>query len=227
MADIPQLIYAMKNLLLALLVTVSAVNASAAMVYGDRTYFTAAVSSPTTVTFEDIGAAYTPVFRPSPFITNNVTFTGNYLGLVSPFPALGRGDYTTGTGTALYTESSPTLLDIALPGSYSAFGTDLRAAGPFNTIFYTLTFSDGEIFTSVSVNGNTSFFGVTLNGPITGVSISGLSHLSDTNYSSFDNVTFANTIAAPNPTKVPEPATVALFGLGVLGFAASRRKSAK
>jgi hypothetical protein len=37
----------------------------------------------------------------------------------------------------------------------------------------------------------------------------------------------ADSKLAFNVTAVPEPATVALFGLGLLGFAASRRKSAK
>lgn len=39
-------------------------------------------------------------------------------------------------------------------------------------------------------------------------------------YLEFDNVAYVN-------AKVPEPTTVALLGLGLLGFAASRRKSAK
>ena len=41
----------------------------------------------------------------------------------------------------------------------------------------------------------------------------------------FDNVTYGPT--APAISSVPEPTSIALMGLGLLGFASSRRKSAK
>ena len=44
-------------------------------------------------------------------------------------------------------------------------------------------------------------------------------------YHSFNNSSF--TFTDPNPSAVPEPTTVALLGLGLLGVAASRRKSTK
>jgi hypothetical protein len=43
-------------------------------------------------------------------------------------------------------------------------------------------------------------------------------------YHSFDNIVVA---AAIPPAQVPEPGTVAMFGLGLLAFTAARRKSAK
>jgi hypothetical protein len=199
----------MKNLLLALLLTISAVEASASMVYANRDAWTAAVSTPTTLTFEGIAPTNYYVYEGTSFTNSGVTFSGPGLFVIdSGFST----DYTTGTGDALFINNYPATTKIVLPGSYSAFAIDLRGYSGITTS-YTLKFSDNEIF-NVSSGNATSFFGVALNGPVTGLSIT------SNYYASYDNVAFAN-------TKVPEPTTVALLGLGLLGVAASRRKAAK
>lgn len=81
------------------------------------------------------------------------------------------------------------------------------------------------------VLGNQAFFSTTFSSPVTFVGdvISGL-RLTDTlhvGYAYHDVSSNMTYTISGTPSNVPEPATIALLGLGMLGIATSRRKSAK
>lgn len=79
----------------------------------------------------------------------------------------------------------------------------------------TFTANNGSVFTVL--NGVTGHFDL----PASFANINSvIYHITSGYNGSVDNVTF-------NAAQVPEPASIALLGLGLLGFAASRRKSAK
>ena len=78
----------------------------------------------------------------------------------------------------------------------------------------TFTASNGAVFTVL--NGVTGHFTL----PASFENITSVIYHIDDYDGSIDNVTF-------NAAQVPEPASIALLGLGLLGFAASRRRSAK
>ena len=92
----------------------------------------------------------------------------------------------------------------------------------FATGFPQLTFEDG-IFdnfnyqTTIGMNGATEYFSSSANS-------SGGTNFGGTGI--FGNYDLSSTSTMPTPTAVPEPGTLTLFGLGLLGLGVARRQAA-
>ena len=82
-----------------------------------------------------------------------------------------------------------------------------------NPVQLNISLGNGDSFTA-STSAGYGFFGVTTDTPFSVISIT-----TANSFTAVDNVSYGS-------AAVPEPTTVALLGLGLLGFAASRRKSA-
>lgn len=203
----------MKKIALALLLATVTFQASAAAVFTDRAAWTGATTVAKTVDFE--GATSSLFYAGYSYQSGGMTFTSSQTGdgiyVISPnFSSV----YTTGTGAALFSDQFPSTVTVSLGGAYGAFGIDLRGyyGGVDN---YTITLSDNQVFNLNSAS-TTAFFGVVLDHTINSVKID------STYYTAFDNVSIGAATRA-----VPEPASVALLGLGMLGLMFARRKSAK
>lgn len=122
--------------------------------------------------------------------------------------------YNWGTGTVgLLNNLDPETLTFDNPvTAFSAdFGSILNYGASISIAI------DGNTFTLLTNNfPNLSFFGYASATPFSSVSIQAANNA----YPIIDNITLGT-------TNIPEPATIALLGLGLLGFAASRRKSVK
>lgn len=114
------------------------------------------------------------------------------------------------TGDVFYTNGA-TSVNAGI-SNVSGFGLDMEP-NPFADYLMSLTLSDGSVITqSVNGFGGADFFGWVGSG------------VTSFNMSSSVDFAFGRFVEANN---VPEPATTTLLGLGLLGFAAMRRKSSK
>lgn len=101
------------------------------------------------------------------------------------------------------------------------FGTAVTSVGFDFGDFYSsivnlsITLGNGDMFNVSSPSNAYGYFGVTSN-----VAFNSLTITTNNLYTGFDNVTFG-------AAAVPEPASLALLGVGLFGFAAARRKNAK
>jgi hypothetical protein len=100
------------------------------------------------------------------------------------------------------------------------FGAGVTAVGFDFGAFYDnavslfVTLNDGSTFTANAPSSAYGFFGVTSDSPITSIAFS-----TGNAFTAFDNVSVGNAVSS-----VPEPGSLAMFGLGALGLLAARRK---
>jgi hypothetical protein len=184
-------------------------------IYTSRAAWTAATSGVTTADFNGIASVGSYVsYGSGPAVIDGLTFTSNDSMFVID-PAYYGFPYPDGFFNADY--NVPNIVTIALPGSYTAVGFDfgslfsggasfdvtLGALGPF-TVVSTGSTQDGVLDFAGFVS-TTSFSTVTLSMP------------DAPSYNSVDNFSYGG-------AAVPEPASIALLGSGLLGVAGILRR---
>jgi len=190
------------------------------VVYTDRTTFEAALKSETTETFNELGPnirAYSPNLTQADGLTQPLTITGSGNYLLSG-SASSLAGYHPSNGTYLLggigSSASDGITVTFAPNSMNAAGADVSNYTVDGPVSFTGTTTLGETFSGmVQVAGSNKnspfgFLGVTTspNDFITSIRFSATVG-SNVNVL-VDNVSFG--------TPIPEPASIALFGSGVL-----------
>lgn len=192
----------------ALAALFAATSAQAALIlYTDRAAFDAATT----------GTVVEPYTAPLNSFTEISNTTYNGIGYSSDTYLVDPGYSPT-----LYQWNSGAVLLIDSPATLT-FGASTAFAADFGTILgqannVTVTLNGIATVISTSLRPELSFYGWTSTDPITSVQIS-----TSADYLILDNVTRAR--RAP-PVDVPEPDSIALLGLGLLGLALSRKRRA-
>jgi len=205
-----------KSILALLVASAMASQASASVVFADRTSWSAAVAVTNTVGYEGIARDDWFVELPDNHLTiEGVTVKGQIgsLFVIGKDYAESGGTFCLGTGACLFTYGPS--LDASVQVATNAFAFDLRGYFEGSTDF-TVEFADGESFSVTAANPGGAFFGVALDNAVSSFKIR-----TNSEFMEIDNVAYG---AAAT---VPEPTGLALVSLALAGLAlSSRRRSA-
>ena len=208
-------------MLLSTILLVSSFANAGLIVFSDRSLFQDQLASATNIDFEDDWASTWNGFNSaSGYTTQGVNFVGNFNS--SYYLYVNNNNYaqTWGgmdAGDSLLVEGRG-VLNATLPTAINMLGFDFSlsegVAGLSKSVTFTL--NSGESFTRNVLTRQKNFFGIMSDSAIAGFSFQ-TTLAERPPLLSIDNVTFG-------VTSVPEPSTLAIFALGMIGLASRRFK---
>lgn len=215
---------------LAVALCVASVGSAAVITtYTDRAVWTAAVGAPSfTVDFESYTA--TASFASAPL--NAGPFTLSTVGTapagtefidVSPFVSTDPIPPSFGNATAAIYVKNPVAVDLTFATGVSGFFADFLYAGNGVPLTLSLSFAGGgSADVSVPGGGTTLVpFGFVASAPITAIRFNN----SRNDGFFIDNVAGLSSALVTPPTTVPEPGSLALFGIAIAALGFSRRRN--
>lgn len=181
--------------------------------YTNKTIFDQAATSTTTIDFTGLSGSSAYTYYGTSLNVSGVGFTANNDLFVfkpsfygSPYSPAQAGEYLNNNwGGAI---------SVKFNQGVTAFSFDTTSL--FSTGAGSVVLSNGQSFAFNYNMGSYTFLGFTSDTSITGYTV-------NADYTVLDDVRLG---AADSPASVPEPGSLALIGLGILGFLGARRKRA-
>ena len=212
---------AQKTLIMLALAGLSAGAEASLIQYSDRTTFEAQGTIVENYGFEDWGSSGGYVYPADPYTAHGVTYTSTQNVIMKP-----NFGYGNSSNIILNNYWSP--LSGAIAGTYDMLGFDLGVLGGTSPLDFTITTNVGTYaFNNISVpnvRDGMTFFGFVADPGENITSMIFSSQFGGGYAPSLDNVTLGT--AGISPNAVPEPATVALLGMGLAGLGFARRRKA-
>lgn len=212
---------AQKTLIMLALAGLSAGAEASLIQYSDRTTFEAQGTIVENYGFEDWGSSGGYVYPADPYTAHGVTYTSTQNVIMKP-------DFGYGNGSNIILNNYWSPLSGAITGTYDMLGFDLGVLGGTSLLDFTITTNVGTYaFNNVNVpnvRDGMTFFGFVADPGENITSMIFSSQLGAGYAPSLDNVTLGT--AGISPNAVPEPATVALLGMGLAGLGFARRRKA-
>ncbi|MEC5386389.1 PEP-CTERM sorting domain-containing protein [Uliginosibacterium sp. H3] len=173
------------------------------IVYTSRAAWLANTSAVTTA---DFNAGSDQAYRGSSYDSSGIHFTTN--GTIYSVYGI---SYDAAYHSSGYLDMEGSTHGMSFGSAINALSFDFGAFYD-NAVNLSITLSNGLSFALTSPSSSYGFFGITSDTAFTSLSIT-----TNNSFTAFDNVSYGT-------AAVPEPATLALAGLGVAGVAMSRRR---